>query len=131
VLEQRRGLRAVDVDLREHREGDAVIELAELLDLLLAAWLLAAELVAREAEHLEALAVQLAVELLEALVLRREAALACRVDDQEHLALVARELDRLAVDVVDGDVVEARHGRCRGTKAAIMARTRGGAPETP
>src|SRR4029434_4831840 len=46
---------AVDIDLGEHGEGHAVVHLAEALDLLLAAGLLRAELVAREAEDLEPL----------------------------------------------------------------------------
>jgi hypothetical protein len=40
---------AIDVDLAEHGETDAVVELAELLDLVVGAWVLVAELVAREA----------------------------------------------------------------------------------
>src|SRR5258706_9120003 len=34
VLIQRRGIAAVDVDLREQREGDAIVELAEVGDLV-------------------------------------------------------------------------------------------------
>src|SRR6056297_576516 len=53
VLEQRVGIAAVDVDLAEHGEGDAVVELAEFADVCVAAGVLAAELVAGEAEHLK------------------------------------------------------------------------------
>ena len=95
VLVERRRVLAVDVDLGEQRKRDAVVDLAERLDLLLAAGLLRAELVAGKAEDLEPLAVQLLVERLEPLVLRRESALARRVDDQQRLALVLRSLTLL------------------------------------
>ena len=61
--EERVGVVAVDVDLGEHRERHAVVDLAELADLVLGARLLRAELVAREAEHDQALVVQVLVEL--------------------------------------------------------------------
>src|SRR5262245_55582617 len=72
---ERRAIGAVHLDLREHREGDAVARLAERLDLGLGPRLLPPELVAREAEHGEAVAQVLVVDLLEALVVRREPAL--------------------------------------------------------
>ena len=53
-LEQRVRVRAVDLDLGEHREGHVVVGGAELLDFGLVAGLLMAELVAGEAEHGEA-----------------------------------------------------------------------------
>src|SRR6185312_4228838 len=83
----------VDVDLGEHREADAVIYLAELADLVLAARLLVAKLVAREAEHGEALGVKLFVELLQPLILRREPAFARGVDDEQHLSAIVAERD--------------------------------------
>src|SRR5688572_1722927 len=57
-------------DLLEHRERHAVGELAERRDLLRRAWLLLAEVVARKAEDVEALVLQLALQLLETFVLR-------------------------------------------------------------
>src|SRR5262249_37534782 len=68
-------LGAVDVDLLEERERHAVGRVAELADLLRSPRLLAHELVAREAEHLEAAVGVLVVQLLQARVLRCEAAL--------------------------------------------------------
>lgn len=65
---------AVDVGLGHEGEGDAVVELAELRDLLVVLGLLPAELVAREAEDDEALLLVLVVQRLQALVLRREPA---------------------------------------------------------
>ena len=82
------GVRAVHLDLREHRERHVVLRRAERLDLALVAGLLVAELVARETEHLEALRMELAVESLETGVLRREAALRRDVHDQQRLAAV-------------------------------------------
>jgi hypothetical protein len=97
VLPQWVRLVAVDVDLGEHREAHAVVLFAEGADLFLRARLLAAELVAGEAQHFEAAVVQFAVQGFESLVLRREAAFAGGVDDEEGLAAVLREVDRLAV----------------------------------
>ena len=51
---------AVDFDLREQREVDAVIGFAERLDFVVVAGLLMAELVAGEAKNLEAAVVYLA-----------------------------------------------------------------------
>src|SRR5690606_26810119 len=70
--EQRMRLVAVDVHLGEHREADVVVQRAELPDLGLVAGFLAAELVAGESKHHEALAAVLAVQLLQARVLRGE-----------------------------------------------------------
>jgi hypothetical protein len=64
--------------------------LAELLDLVVGAGVLAAELVAGEAEDGEVVRVLLLdglVQALEALELRREAALGGGVDDEDDLAL--------------------------------------------
>lgn len=89
--EERVGGVAVDVDLLHDGEGDAVVDLAELLDLLGGARLLGAELVAGEAQDFKVLAVFLAdrlVERLEAGVLWGEAALGGCIDDEDNLALV-------------------------------------------
>ena len=84
-LEQRMGVRAVDLDLGEHREGHVVVEGAEILDLGLVARLLMAELVAGEAEHGEAAFAKAPVQRLEPRILRREAALARDIDDEQRL----------------------------------------------
>lgn len=88
------GAGAVDVDLFEHGKADAVVDLAEALDLIVGARVLAAELVAGEAEDDKVVAVLLAdalVEGLESGELRGEAALGGRVDDEDDLALVVGE----------------------------------------
>lgn len=82
---------AVDVDLAEHRERDAVVDHAELLDVVVGAWVLSTKLVAGEADDLEVVGVlgfDVLVELLEAGELGREAALGGRVHDEDDFALV-------------------------------------------
>lgn len=87
---------AVDLDLLQNRERHAIVDLAELLDLVIAAGVLAPELVAREAEDDELIGVlfgDVFVELLETGKLGGEAALGGRVDDKNDLALVIRKGD--------------------------------------
>src|SRR5215207_3945766 len=67
--------RSVDFDLLGDRERDAVVRRAELLDLLGAARLLTAELVARKSDHREALRSVLLLQCFERGVLRRVSAL--------------------------------------------------------
>src|SRR6185295_17805716 len=72
-LVERVGTGAIDLDLFEHREGDAVIFLAERSDIGRFTGLLLAELVAGKSQHHQpALAVFL-VQFLHTLVLGREA----------------------------------------------------------
>lgn len=90
---------AVDLDLLHDGEADTVVDLAEVLDLVIAAGLLGTKLVAGEAEDREVVAVLLLealVEALEAGVLRSEAALGGSVDNQNDLALVVGKGDILA-----------------------------------
>ena len=129
---------AVDVRLAEDRERDAVVDHAEVLDLVVAAGVLAAELVAGEAEELDVvgvLALQLCaasevlesngsllfsslfgrkrtfVELLKTLELRGEAAFAGGVDDQHDLALQILQRVWLALLVVGLEIIEGCCGR--------------------
>src|SRR4051794_13852983 len=117
--EQRVRVVAVDVDLLEHREADAVVALAERADLVVAAGVLAAELVAGEAQHDQALVGVLLVELLQPLELGREATLGGRVDHERHLARVGREGLLLTGDRGGAEVAQGRHAglllgrRCR------------------
>src|SRR3954454_490982 len=108
-LEERVRLVAVYVDLLEERERDAVVLLAERADLLGATGLLPAELVAREAEHGETVVGVLRVQLLEALVLRGEAALRGGVDHEHHLAVVRAQRLLLAGQGVSGEVAQPGH----------------------
>lgn len=100
---------AVHVNLLHDGEADAVIELAELRNLLGGAWLLACKLVAWEPEHLETLVVVLLVELLEVGVLLCEPTLGGGVDNEHHLALEFREREWLAVVGGRCECVELGH----------------------
>lgn len=94
------GLAAVDIQLAEHGECHAVVELAEGLDIIVGAGILATKLVARESEDGEIIAVALLqglVELFEALELRGEAALGGGVNDEDDLALERGEREFLAL----------------------------------
>ena len=77
-----------------------MVDAAELLDIGVGSRLLVRELVAREAEDHETLRPELLMQLLQAVVLRSEAALARGVDDEQRLAGVVGERNRVAV-VVD------------------------------
>lgn len=93
-LEHGLGLGAVDVDLAQHGETHAVVELAEFLDLVVGPRVLAAELVAGEAEDGEVVWVlrrNVLVELLEPRELRGEAAFGGRVYDEDDFAFVGGE----------------------------------------
>lgn len=93
-LVHRLGLVPIHVRLAQHREADAVVDLAELLDLVVGARVLAVELVAGKAEHDELVRVlfcDLLVEGFEAGELRREAAFGSGVDDEDYFARVLRE----------------------------------------
>ena len=79
----------------------AVAGAAERLDLVGRARLLRAELVARDADDREALRAEALVQLLEALVLRRQAAERRDVDEQRDLALLLGEHAGLAVERVE------------------------------
>lgn len=97
-LVQRGSLVAVDVNLSHDGEGDAVVELAEALDVVVGAGFLAGKLVAWEAEDDKVVGVLLGdalVDLLKAGVLASQAALGGGVDDEDDLALVVGEGDFL------------------------------------
>lgn len=99
VLVQWRGVVTVDFDLAEHWERDVVAGAAELLDFGLGARFLAAKLIAGESEHDESFAFVFLVQLFETGILGSQSALAGGVDDQDHLAFVAFQINFFAVDV--------------------------------
>src|SRR6478752_5055105 len=87
-----------DVGLDRQREGHPEIALAKLGNLGVAAGLLPGELVARDAEDLEALAAELVVQRLETSVLGRETALGRHVDPQNHFAPESAKISLGPVD---------------------------------
>ena len=125
-LEQRMGVDAVDLDLGEHRERDGVLVSAEPLDGGLVARFLMAELVAGEAEHGEAAPAKALVQRLEARVLRREAAFAGDIDDQQRLSQEIAEHARLAVDGFEGNVGGKRQTKLIGRWGFLMSLSRRG-----
>lgn len=99
------GVAAVHVDLGENREADAVIQLAELRNLLIVARLLAAKLIARKAQYLEPFFVVFFAQGLKPLVLRSEAAFAGGIDDEQSLARELLEGAFLATPVLRREIV--------------------------
>jgi hypothetical protein len=103
-LEQRDGVRTVDIDLRHHRERNVVRRLGPLLDLLIRARLLSSKLVARERINLKTLAVILLVDGFHLRVVHiRQTSLACDVDDVVGFVALA-EVDRDVVNVLRREV---------------------------
>src|SRR6185369_9312680 len=100
---------AVDIDLGEHRKRHVIPALAERLDLFGVARLLPTELVAGKAEHRKAARRKFALQLLQALVLRREPAGARSVDDQEHLTFKPLQRNLLAGERLRREIVNAWH----------------------
>ena len=101
---------AVNFDLLQEREADAVGGGAERLNLFGAAGLLLAELIAGNAEDRETLVGVVLLHLFESGVLGREAALRGDVDDENNLAGVFVELGWRAVEVVDGGIENSHEG---------------------
>ena len=79
---------AIDFDFVEHGKAHAIIQLTKATDRLRIPRLLLAELITGKTQHHQALIGVLVMQLLEILILRRQAALAGGVDHQQHLALV-------------------------------------------
>src|SRR4051794_15008520 len=100
---------AVDVDLLEQGKSDVVIGRAERLDLARRSRLLRTELVAGKAEHREAARTEIAMQILQPAILRREAAFARGVDDQQHLSGEAAHGHFFAEKRVGLEIVDHRH----------------------
>ena len=86
VLKQRIGAAAVDLDLAEHGEAHAIVELAKRHDLVLAARVLAAKLIAGEAQHREAPIPVTLIQRFQPRELRCESAARGGVHDQQNMA---------------------------------------------
>src|SRR5579872_5318742 len=101
---------AVDIDLLEHGKAHVIGQSAELCDLTRVARLLRAELIAGEAENGKAFRRIFAMQLFEALILRREAAFARDIDDQENIAAKCVERDVAAAEAFGGKIIDRAHG---------------------
>jgi len=95
---------ASDGDLRIHGEFDAETGLAEGLDLGVRARLLRAKIVGWKTADDETLVAILFIKRFEPLILRRETALRCDVDDQQNFALVFGKRSRRSVDTRYRDI---------------------------
>ena len=95
---------AIHIDLGEHVELDTVVHFAELLDLVVRAGFLSAELVAREAEYGQALVFVFGVHGLQLLILGRQPAFAGHVNDQQDFPLIGPQIDLLSIKFLDGKV---------------------------
>ena len=105
---------AVHLHLLEHGEGHPVGGRTEGGDLLGGPGLLLAELVAGESEDGEALVTVGLLQSLQSLVLGGEPALGGHVDHQQRLAAIVADRGRIAVQGVEGRVVDAHGVQCRG-----------------
>lgn len=97
--EDRRGAVTVDIQLAQDGECDAIVQLAEGLDVVVRAGVLVVELVAREAEDGEVVgvaALQGLVELFKTFELGREAAFRGGVDNKHNFALQRGEVEGFA-----------------------------------
>ena len=112
-LVERVAVRAVDLDLVEQRESHAVLAGAELLDLLIRARFLGAELVAGETGDDQTFILILLVSGFEALVLGSITALGGDVDHEDDLAFIIFQGGILAIDVLQRDIVNRLGGRGR------------------
>ncbi len=126
VLVERVRISTVHVDLGEHREGDAVVPGTKLLDLRFAMRLLMPELITGKPEHHKSPIFEFVVERLQPGILRREAALARDVDNEQRLAAVEVHLLRLAVDGDKVDVVQVHPNVLQnGTVVDFVSQTNG------
>src|SRR4029077_20425317 len=102
-------LRTVHLEFRAEWKGDIVLAAAEGGDLRFAPGLLACELIAGEAHDREVLGSELALQLLESLVLRGEPALTRDVAGERDLAAQWAEQIRCSIDSRNRDVIESTH----------------------
>lgn len=98
--EEEWGERMTYIYLAQHRKAHTIVDAAKLLNLIVGAGILVAELVGREGDNLKVVWVfgfNVLVQLLEAVKLRCEAALGRRVDDEDDFALELGEVVGLAL----------------------------------
>ena len=123
-LVERMMIFAVHLQLGEHRESHIIFGRAEGLDIRFRPRLLMQKLVAREAQHHQALALVFLIQRLQLGVLRRVTALRSDVHDEQNLAFVFLQQGILAIDVLQRNVVE-RAGRRGGNDLQGQERGKG------
>ncbi len=95
ILENRVGICAVDIDFFHNLESYAIVQLAETLNLAVAARVLRGILIARKTNHNQSLVLEFLVQCFQTCKLRSETALARCVDNQQHLTLKLLEIEFL------------------------------------
>ena len=123
---QRMGIGAVDLDFFKQRKADVEIRFTKLRDVCAASWFLLAKLITGEGQHRKPARPVLLVQVFQVTVLRREAAAAGRVDDQQHLAVVVAQWHRAAIEHFCTEIVDAGHGvrlRQAGADDVVVAET--------
>jgi len=100
---------AIDVDFFEQRKANLISHFAKIGNFLAVARFLLAELVAREAQNCKALIFEFPIKLLQSAILRREAAAAGRVDDQQHLAFERLQRNRFAGEAIGAIGIDGFH----------------------
>ena len=107
------------INLAQHGEANTIVQLAKLLDLVVGAWVLATELIAREADDFKVVGVfglDVLVELLEALELGSEAAFRGCVDDEDDFAVELGEVVGGALFCVGVLIAAREYGREMGRR---------------
>src|SRR5258705_3307485 len=132
IVKQRMRIAAVNVDLGKHRKADGKVGRAKLLDLFGIAGFLVSKLVAGKSENREAARVKRLVQRLEASVLRREAASARGIDDQQHLTLEPLQRNILAGKRLGLELVNTSHPvPSTGRRLTLSAGSTGGDDVSP
>jgi len=102
------------INLSQHGEANTIVQLAKLLNLVVGAWVLASELIARETDDFKVVGVfgfDVFVELLEALELGGEAAFRGCVYDEDDFAVELGEVVGGALFCVGLLVAAREYGR--------------------
>jgi hypothetical protein len=105
-----RSLGAIHINFRKHRKRNAIVEIAELLDLIIGAGLLPTELIARKPENREALIFKFLVQSFEPSILGREPTLAGDIHHERNLVRVLRERIVLRLGIFYGEFGERLRG---------------------
>jgi len=92
-------------------ERNAIIQLAEALDIIIAAWLLASKLITWEAQEFNLITIlllQLLIQRLETSILGCETALRSRVDDENDFVIIVLQWNWGALFCVAKNAVSLR-----------------------
>src|SRR5215510_7847310 len=109
---------ALHADLAEEWKGQAVFRETEVLDLLIRAWLLLAEVIGWKCQDLESFLLVRLVHLLQIGILRRISTKARGVHDKQDFASVLAQIHGLPVDIVHREIINA--WRFRSHKLSIL-----------